>query len=376
MNIAYVALAPFISGSERCLQLILEQGRNSKDADLILITPKTSPLKDWALSYGIKHFSVELESVDKKKVFRWGWNQLKLIWLLWRNHIDLVHSNQIWSYPVLGLSAKLLKIKTICHLRDPVTNGSKWWLKPAPDSIICISKHIQQEYISHFGEHYSKSIHTLIDPVAKRSNLEIGELSKKKNQYRTELKLPMDIFLFGYIGQVAPIKGVLEMLRVLALLPRKDWHLVIAGKDPSKEQLYMLECKTCVAELGLDNQVTFVGFLENTQTFYYSIDLVLMFSKEEPLGLIPLEAGMHYKPSIASAVGGLPETIIDSETGWLIDYRNLEDTIGTISSAMDSDLDKVGIRARTWAYNTCDPFNYWEKLIHLYQCLHGGKCEE
>ncbi|GGA84229.1 hypothetical protein GCM10011369_27810 [Neiella marina] len=366
MNVAYVAVAPFVSGSERCLQLILSQCQRY-GVSPVLITPASSPLKQWAKAQGITHYSVDLSPSFGKNLLAWLGQQVKLAQIFRRHRISAIHSNQIWSYPAVAKVAKFLKIKTFCHLRDPVNNGSRWWLKSQPDHIICISRHINREYLSVFNDSLNVQVSTLIDPVNARQALDPAALSAQVAASKNQLAIDPELFTFGYIGQVAPVKGVLETISALSKLPHQNWRLLIAGKDPSESQDYLHQCQALVTSLGLQQQVTFVGFLEDVSSFYYACDAIVMLSKEEPLGLIPLEAAMHYTPAIVNAVGGLPETVDDGRSGWVVDANQEPELMATFQQAMTADRLQVGLRAREYAERLSDPVSYFEKLAELYR---------
>jgi glycosyltransferase involved in cell wall biosynthesis len=365
IKVAYVALAPFISGSERCLQLILENTEHA-GIDPILITPVNSPLESWATKKKIKHLSVDLRAIHKREPWNWLYNQIKIFWLLYKNKVRVVHSNQLWSFKVLDLATKILKIKRVCHFRDPINSGSKWWLPNSIDVAIFISKHIENEFKNHFSQNHAKSTITLIDPVYFNPRIDINDLADKKNQAKEVLNISITKFTFGFIGQIAPIKGVIELINILSKLESKNWQLLIAGKDPSENQEYLKQCKKLIQNLGLDDKVKFCGFLDNTQTFYRACDLITMFSIEEPLGLIPLEAAVNYTPAIANAVGGLPETINDQETGWLVDINNEKEVKRVLESAMKTNLNEVGNNARLFVEKLCIPSTYCKKLAEIY----------
>ncbi len=365
IKVAYVALAPFISGSERCLQLILENTEHA-GIDPILITPENSPLESWAAKKNIKHLTVDLRAIHKSAPWNWLYNQIKIFWLLYENKIQVVHSNQLWSFRVLDLATKLLKIKRICHFRDPINSGSKWWLPNSIDVAIFISQHIENEFKNQFPQDHAKSSVTLIDPVYFNPRISIKDLPAQKKQAKNMLDISNEKFTFGFIGQIAPIKGVVELINILSKLESKNWQLLIAGKDPSENQEYLKLCEKLIQDLGLESKVKFCGFLDDTQTFYHACDLITMFSIEEPLGLIPLEAAVNYTPAIANAVGGLPETIIDRKTGWLVDLNNEKEVKRVLESAMKTNLNDVGNKARLLVEELCIPSTYCEKLAKIY----------
>lgn len=365
INVAYVAVAPFISGSERCLQLILTHCHSS-GINPILITPDSSPMKQWAIDNNIVHYSCDLSPFNLKTFWRWLLVQSKLYKILKKHKIDVIHSNQIWSYPAISFISNLLKIKRVCHFRDPIGSGSRWWLKAPLSTAICISKHIRKEYEAIFSKHHANHLVTLIDPVSFHSALNDEDRISIKALAKRKLELNEKIFTFAFIGQVAPVKGVLELIEFIAKIQNSNWQLLIAGKDPSEDQNYIDSCKLKVTELNLQNKVKFIGFVEDTRDFYHAVDVITMFSKEEPLGLIPLEAAVNYTPSIAANVGGLPETIINNKTGWLVDISNEQEVIKTLEFVMNTNLFDIGSEARTWVESVSLPKIHCNKLKDIY----------
>ena len=355
INVAYIAMAPFISGSERCLQLILSNCQ-ATGINPILITPKDSPMRVWAQKNKIRHYSCDLSPLE---VNFWSWclTQLKLVRIFTKHKVQVAHSNQIWSFRVLINVCRLLNIKTICHFRDPIDNGSHWWLPKKPDVSICISEHIRKQYETTLGTQQQTKLVTTIDPANFPTNsLQKPQvISTAKTKAKEKFGFKSDTFHFGFVGQIAPVKGVLELIDTVSQLAGKDWQLIIAGKDPSKTQSYLQSCEARVTELGLQAQIKFIGFVENTNDFYQAVDVVTVFSLDEPLGLIPLEAAVNYTPTIASNVGGLPETIIDGQTGWLVDISKTADILTIMQKVMINNLTPYGVNARRWVESVSLP---------------------
>ena len=93
----------------------------------------------------------------------------------------------------------------------------------------------------------------------------------------------------------------------------------------------------------------------------------MVFSEEEPLGLIPLEAGVRYTPCIASAVGGLPETIVDGKTGWLLSPdAPVKEKAKSVDAIVNLDLTSFGLAARKWVEKVAEPKAYMSKLFEFY----------
>lgn len=124
------------------------------------------------------------------------------------------------------------------------------------------------------------------------------------------------------IGSVAVLearKGHEFLLEAAALLKADGANLSyrIAGAGPLRQQLELQ-----AAHLGLQEEVQFLGFVDNISKFLADIDIFVMPSLYEGLGVAVLEAMAAGKPVIASRVGGLTESVADGVTGILVPPAN------------------------------------------------------
>ncbi len=105
---------------------------------------------------------------------------------------------------------------------------------------------------------------------------------------------------------------LLDAARVLKDRGRKIRY-VFAGDGSHKSQIQRM-----VQTLGLRDEVSFLGFIKDVPRFLSSIDVLVLPSLFEGLGVAALEAMAAGKPVVATRVGGLAESIIDGETGFLV----------------------------------------------------------
>lgn len=125
---------------------------------------------------------------------------------------------------------------------------------------------------------------------------------------------PPGVLRIGVASRFSREKGLDVLLCALSRLPRgAPWHLFLAGSGPLEGDL-----KRRVKRYGLEGQVTFLGFRPSLAGFYEAIHLLAVPSRQEGLGLSALEAMAAGKPVVASRVGGLPEVVVDGETGFLL----------------------------------------------------------
>lgn len=119
----------------------------------------------------------------------------------------------------------------------------------------------------------------------------------------------------GCIGALEERKGHRFLLEAAARLKGQGLKLRyrIAGTGSLRSEL-----ERQAARLGLQNDVRFSDFIDDTVRFLADVDLFVMPSLFEGLGVAALEAMAAGRPVIASRVGGLAESVLDGVTGRLV----------------------------------------------------------
>jgi len=127
-----------------------------------------------------------------------------------------------------------------------------------------------------------------------------------------------DIVL-GCLGVLESRKGHRYLLDALALLKMRGLKVkcLIGGAGVLRDELGKQ-----VANQGLEDAVQFLGFVSDAPSFMAAIDFFVMPSLYEGLGVAALEAMAAGKAVIASRVGGLAESVVDGQTGLLVDVQN------------------------------------------------------
>lgn len=111
-------------------------------------------------------------------------------------------------------------------------------------------------------------------------------------------------------GRLAPKKGFDVLLRTLGLLKDAAPHLTLIGDGPERGTLMAL-----TRELDLEARVEFRGALPHDETLALiaSARAVVVPSREEPFGMVALEAMAAGKPIVATCAGGLPEVLAGAD---------------------------------------------------------------
>ena len=117
------------------------------------------------------------------------------------------------------------------------------------------------------------------------------------------------------LGRLRPEKGHHVAFEALQKLRDRhpDIRLIVAGDGP-----YAPELEAAVRALGLEDEVCFLGRIENVRQLLEFADVLIVPSLREAFGLVAVEGLQCAVPVIASRVDGLAEIITDGETGLLI----------------------------------------------------------
>jgi glycosyltransferase involved in cell wall biosynthesis len=134
-----------------------------------------------------------------------------------------------------------------------------------------------------------------------------------------ELWLPHDAPIVGNVAALVPHKGQRHLIDAVpdVLRQEPDARFVIAGEGelrPSLEQQ--------IRHLHLEKHVTLTGFRPDVLSLHKAFDVFVMSSVTEGLGTSLLDAMACGKPVVATAVGGIPEVVVDGETGFLVPPRD------------------------------------------------------
>jgi glycosyltransferase involved in cell wall biosynthesis len=143
-----------------------------------------------------------------------------------------------------------------------------------------------------------------------------------KNEARKRYPLPQNASpILGNIGSIEPRKGQLVLFNALKELIAGDLpnaHLMIVGDGPDESLL-----KQKSREMGLENHISFFPFTDEPNYIFERIDITVLSSLyKEGLPNVLLESMAMKVPVVSSNLGGVPELVIEGETGYLVEPGN------------------------------------------------------
>ncbi len=117
--------------------------------------------------------------------------------------------------------------------------------------------------------------------------------------------------LIGAVGRIAHEKGYPVLLQALHSVP--GCRLVFVGDGEERARL-----EEQVGELGLTERVIFAGWVQPPWSAHWALDVLAVPSFTEGFPLVIVEAMLAGTAVVASSVGGIPEIVVDGETGLLV----------------------------------------------------------
>lgn len=232
------------------------------------------------------------------------------------NSIDLIHLNNQPIRNFIGFwLAKKLKIPVLSHLRTlhgyGLTSAHIKFMKKLCCHMIAVSnasfsywhqQGIPKEWISVLQNPYDGML---------------LERNFSKKQY----------YSLVCISRLENGKGLFFLIKGFYELLKKDsqFTLTLIGDGTLKEELQAL-----VNELGIQQQVKFLGYVQNAKELLPQFDALLFLSEQEGFGRVALEGMAAGIPVIASNVDGINEIVQNQYNGLLIEPNNTDHLVTAV----------------------------------------------
>lgn len=241
---------------------------------------------------------------------------LRIASLARRKGVRLLHATGVKGTLAARIAARLTGARTLLHvhdLNDPGAVSALQRLAAQPtDAAVCVSQAVRELTVSryHVRPERVRVIRNGI-PLAALRRAGAGA----RNRVRSELEIEPGRPVLAIIGRLHPVKGHRALLEMLPSIVRSCPRalLLVIGDGPERPA-----CEQLARNLGLSDHVRFLGRRGDVPRLLSGIDLVLMPSQSEGLGLAAIEALAAARPVIAFAAGGLPEVVVDGVNGRLV----------------------------------------------------------
>jgi len=235
-----------------------------------------------------------------------------------RRRVDLVHTNSLKSDILGGAAARLAGIPLIWHVRDRIENDY------LPRPVVHVFRWLARWVPHHVIANSAATLSTLRPPAKPRYHVVHDGARRAADQTPAPVQDDQRL-LVGLVGRITPWKGQHVFLRAASMVHRRfpNARFQIVGSALFNEIHYERYLHRLTASLGLEDVVEFTGFREDVPNLIAKMDLIVHASTTgEPFGQVIVEGMAAGKPIVATNGGGVPEIVVDGQTGLLVPMGN------------------------------------------------------
>lgn len=210
---------------------------------------------------------------------------------------------------VQGIARKILKAL------EKITCNCSTWIEPDSFGNLMLSRSE--------GLYTPKNSSVVWNGSASGVDLHRFDAAKREERskaVRTRFSIPDDAYVFGFIGRVDVDKGFNEMMTAFRRISKEheDARFLFVGLEDKidlvDQQLYKWSKES--------DKVVYTGVVPDSEVYESAMDCLLLPSYREGFGSVVVEAGALGVPVIATDIIGPQESIIDGETGFLVQVKS------------------------------------------------------
>lgn len=254
--------------------------------------------------------------------------------------------------------ARLANLPVLCHFHHPAPRRAHYlWLSSFADTLVFPSAFVQRHSPAD-RRNPGTVVYNGIDVTRFQS------APARDDRWRAKWGIAADAVVIGQVGALARNKRpgfLISAVSPLLQQTQNNFHLCLVGAGTMEADL-----RTLVDERGLSNKVTLTGYVDDVLPYYQHVfDINVLASMEEGLGIAVIEGSACGLPAVVSNCTGLPETIIDGESGYLFGVDDAEGLRGHLTrlAANPSLRASMGRAGRALAEERFSSTSYDEKFM-------------
>lgn len=316
MRLLQFTASPVWRGHEQKIIYLYEAYRDQQTfEDQYILCAKNTPIYeiakekdmqvigfDFKSEYDLK-FAKQLAKIVKEK-------KIDIVMM----HNSKAHTLAVLSHLFFKLDAPLVLCRTLIRRVD--TNFFRKWKYNynGIKKIICVSQAVVDVLKFAVNDHSKLSI------VGSVTDIDKFKKQNPDHMLHNEFNIPKEYKLIGNIAAFTGFKDHYTWVNTVEELVKRNKikaKYILIGKGKLEEEI-----KKYVDDKDLTNHIIFAGFRKNIPELLPEFDLFLFTSNNEPTGGVLLESYACKVPIVAANAGGIPEVIIDKETGLLAEVGN------------------------------------------------------
>ena len=231
-----------------------------------------------------------------------------------RRRVRLIHCADILAAHFAGIGARMAGARVVSHVRNPYPDLSR------RERAVLLNVH-QFVFIS-------KAVREALCLPSRRKNGPViydvpGAMVaavRSRAESRRFFGLPDAAPVVGVAARLSPQKDYPTLIRAAKILAEAlpdVRFLVAADTSDQLNREYIQQSQSLIEETGMRAHFHFPGFQKDMSWFFAAIDCLALSSNVEGLGSVLLDGIRHGTPLVGTNVDGIPEVILDEQTGLL-----------------------------------------------------------
>lgn len=298
MKIIHILQSTRFSGAENVVCQIIKMFENEQNYEMLYVSPKGT-IEETLAEINICHHGIDSLSISNVRQ------------LIRKYKPDIIHAHDVSASIVAGIATIGTSCKVISHMHVNHENMSKLNIKTLLYFISSIRyKKIfwvsQSAYEHYFFKEYIKNKSTVLYNVMNKKDI-IEKKNKDVNEY------DFDICYVGRLTYQKNPERLIEVLRI-ACDRKKDLKVAIVGNGDLFEKT-----QEDVINVGLEQNIKFLGFMNNPLKVMSNSKVMIMTSRYEGLPMSVLESMALGVPVVSTPVDGLLDVVDNGINGFLND---------------------------------------------------------
>lgn len=357
---------PQINGVVTSIELFSDELR-SLGHEVHIVCPKDGNVKE---KFVMKLPSFNFKAYHGYKITRPSLKMLKLLKKIKKWGPDLIHIQTPATCGILGVAiAKKLKIPVVMTYHTMLSDYVRYLPGSKYDSI----RKLNRKMINKYTRIFLKRANLIIAP-SRETKKYLSSIGVKRQikvlptgikVCKCKRKRPKKIRIL-HVGRLCKEKSIDILIKAFSELQKTiDSELIITSRGPAEKEL-----KNLVKRLGLQNKVTFTGYVSESKmhSLYASSDLFVLASTTDTQGLVPLEAMLHTLPVIVANKGGIKDYVKHNVNGLQFKSNDIKDLKNKMEKLLkDNKLRKRLTKNAKQTVKELDIKRLTKRLLSFYQ---------
>lgn len=299
---------------------------------------------------GGTHLTLPVHSKNPLKIFI---NAIRLARIIRQYEVDLVHARSRAPAWVAYFACRM----TDCHFITTIhgTHSGRFFLKRwynavmlKGEKIIAVSEFVKTYALKHFcaNKHEAEAIADKIQVIHRGADIEYfnpGSVNKCRIAQMAEyFNIPNDSDVVLLPGRFTSWKGQEVLIKAIKFITERQGLFFVLLGDLQQHPKYIKRLLDLADREGVSECIVLRNNVRDIPAAYMLASVVLSTStKPEAFGRVAIEACAMGKPIIATNIGGSTETIVEEQTGFLVDPNNPKQLADKITAVLHMDKAQI-----------------------------------